>query len=317
MDLPNMSNVGDVAAKLFHVTSRENKWGPNKIDEKKRYLVASIGIGVLTLGLFHAAYFSGKAIYQSLHKEENDRSHVMLDSDHRKSVVNTTKGGIANMTTWSRTKSEDVHTMDPVFNLDASNYTVTRDIEGISGGIVTSADGYHRGFDSKGNIMGEGDKNIADIAHEGCSYLAKQMMKENDPDKLSSNLTKLVSQTDAHLKKYNSKTNGSGGANLAGVRMFAHAGDEQIRIVGVNVGNQRVMLTNTKTGKTEQLNNLLTLRKTSKNQLIEHIILDVKVFVQSLEKDHGQNTRHLFRLLNRSKSICNCCWSFRSLRGSD
>lgn len=130
-------------------------------------------------------------------------------------------------------------------NLDAG---YTRLAKNGKGGLVTSGDGCDRGYDAAQ------DEQIAVAAKIAVKFLGDLMMNEDNPDRLVQQLPGLVYQTDAHLRDVNRATGSQVGAtNLAGVRVFPV--EEGFRLVGVSAGNQRVMVTDAKTGRTIQLNN--------------------------------------------------------------
>lgn len=190
-------------------------------------------------------------------KPEALTANMTLNSQSRSKQNISPHSASSSSSTWQadhHNPNESDSLPKETFNLDASHTLVTKDFFGrITGGIVSSGDGFGRVDDPKRA------KAIADVAREGCLFLSHALMKENDPGKLTKErLTAMIPQVDAHLKQWNLAHNGetdpSASTNLAAMRLFKNK-DGSSQVAGVNLGNQRLLAIDARSGKIHLLNN--------------------------------------------------------------
>jgi len=111
------------------------------------------------------------------------------------------------------------------------------------GGVVSSADGW-------GRASGQAGDNIDNAGMTGCRVLSHFLSSLESPEFLTQTLaTQIVQECDEQMKKSGQA------ANLAGVRIFPSSDNQRVQIVGVNVGNQRILAVDAGKGTAYLLNN--------------------------------------------------------------
>lgn len=188
-------------------------------------------------------------------------ANIVLDKVRFKTVISTPYAASSSGTTHDTIVKK-------IQNLDASLVAQTKDKSGrITGGVIASGDGYGRSI--KGTEP-QGNKAIADVAREGCKFLEKQMTQVNNSEELTDqSLRQMMHGANSHLQAWNHKHGKSFFAgepyneevvigrevtNLAVTRVFANE-DGTSQVAGVNLGNQRLLAIDARTGETRQLNN--------------------------------------------------------------